>query len=93
MKQDTDRPTPSSNCGRNSLPAINPGNLLYPIPSSTPGSPNIGDSFRQQGDTPPAPMTREKFHAVLQKALDIIEDDSDDSDDTDFDSGLAGYKQ
>jgi hypothetical protein len=91
MKQTTDRPTPLSNSNRNSLPTtINLGNLLYPTPSSTPGSPTIGDSFRQQGDVPPSRMSRENLQAILQEALDITKDDSDDID---FDSGIAGYKQ
>jgi hypothetical protein len=59
------------------------------MPSSTPGSP-IDDSFRQQGDRPPSPMTRENLRAILQEALDITKDISDDID---FDAGLAGYKQ
>jgi hypothetical protein len=40
----------------------------------------VNSSFRELGSRPASPMTREKLQAVLQEALDIIDDDGDDSE-------------
>jgi hypothetical protein len=87
MKQSPNRLTPSSSDSdsdnesdseRSSYPRIyDLANVSSPFGSAAAGSP-VGNSFRKLGSRPPSPMTREKLQAILQEALDIINDDIDE---------------
>jgi hypothetical protein len=55
--------------------------------AATAGGSPVGDSLRKLGSRPSSPMTREKLQAVLQEAIDIIDDDVEDSE-LDFGKGV-----
>jgi hypothetical protein len=60
-------------------------NVSSLLGSPVAGSP-VGNTFRKLGSRPPSPMTRKKLQAILQKALDVINEDIDDSE-LDFGQG------
>jgi hypothetical protein len=77
MKQTPNGLTPSSSDSeRNSHPrTVNLNNISsFRSAAAGSGSP-VSNSFRKLTTSPPSPMTREKLVAVLQEALDIINDD------------------
>jgi hypothetical protein len=84
---DTDSDTDSTDNEWNIIPRLddlaNVSSLFGSVAAA--GSP-VGNSFRDVGSRPPSPMTREKLQAVLQEALDIINDDTDDTE-VDFGQG------
>jgi hypothetical protein len=88
MKQTPNRLTTpsSSDSERSSFPRIvDLNNVSSLLESAAAGSP-VGNLLKKLGSRPPSPMTRDELHAVLQKALNIINDDIDDSE-LDFGQG------
>jgi len=56
----------------------------FPLPMIFPGATSpVGNfpSFRLPGEKPSSPMTREELRAVLQEAMDIIDNTADYFDD------------
>jgi hypothetical protein len=83
---DSDSNSDSDTSERSNHPRVaDLNNVSSLLGSAVAGSP-VGNIFRKLGSRPPSPMTREKLQAVLQKALDVINEEIDDSE-LDFGQG------
>jgi hypothetical protein len=66
---DSERSNHPRTVGLNNVPSLS-GSAVARSPA--------GNLFRKLGSRPPSPITREKLEAVLQEALNVINEDIDD---------------